>query len=40
MIKIEKTQNITHIDGNESGKMVEDEHQIETDILKLLGIQL
>lgn len=33
-----KTQNITHIDGNESGKIVEDEHQIETDILKLLGI--
>ncbi len=33
-----KTQNITHIDGNESGKMVEGEHQIETDILKLLGI--
>ena len=33
-------QNITHIDGNESGKMVEGEHQIETDILKLLGIQL
>jgi hypothetical protein len=39
VIKIEKkAQNITHIDGSESGKMVEGEHQIETDILKLLGI--